>query len=38
MIIPVNIIQNELIVEIYSKRLGRAVGKVFLMKLSQNTI
>ena len=29
--------QNELMVEIYSKGLVRAIGKVSLMKLSQNT-
>ena len=29
--------QTELMVEIYSKGLVRAFGKVFFMKLSQNT-
>ena len=31
-------VQSKLIVEIYSKSLVRAIGKVFLMKLSQVTI
>ena len=37
MIIWVKILQTELMVEIYSKSLVRAIGKVFLMKLNQNT-
>ena len=37
MVIWVKILQTELMVEIYSKSLVRAIGKVFLMKLSQNT-
>ena len=32
----VNISQNELMVEIYSKSLVRAIGKVLLIKFSQN--
>ena len=31
-VIRVNIFQNELMVEIYSKSLIRAIGKVLLMK------
>ena len=33
-VIQVNIFQTELIVEIYSKSLGRAIGEVLLIKLS----
>ena len=36
-VILVNFIQTELIVEIYSKRLVRAIGKILFMKLSHNT-
>ena len=34
--IQVKIYQNELMVEIYSKSLLRAIGKVLLMKFSTN--
>ena len=34
MVIWVNNLQTELTVEIYSKSLVRAIGKVFLMNLS----
>ena len=34
MVIWVNNLQTELMAEIYSKSLVRAIGKVFLMKLS----
>ena len=34
MVIWVKNLQTELMVEIYSKSLVRAIGKVFLMKLS----
>ena len=37
MVIWVNNLQTELMVEIYSKSLVRAIGKVFLMNLSYNT-
>ena len=30
-------LQTELMVEVYSNSLVRAIGKVFLMKFSQNT-
>ena len=33
MVLWVNNMQTELMVEIYSKSLVRAIGKVFLMKL-----
>ena len=33
-VIQVNNFQNELMVEIYSKNLVRAIGKVLLMKFS----
>ena len=38
MVITVKIVQTELMVEIYSKSLGRAIGKVLLMKFSQNRV
>ena len=34
MVILVNNLQTELMVEIYSKRLVRAIGEVLLMKFS----
>ena len=35
MVIRVNIFQKELMVEIYSKSLVRAIGTVLLMKFNQ---
>ena len=37
MLIWVKYLQTELMVEIFSKSLVTAIGKVFLMKLSYNT-
>ena len=37
MVIWVKIVQTELMEEICSKHLVRAIGKVFFMKFSQNT-
>ena len=37
MVIRVKIFQTEEMVEIYSKSLVRAIGKVLLMKFSYNT-
>ena len=37
MVIQVNIFLNELLVEIFSKGLVRAIGKVLLMKFTKNT-
>ena len=38
MVIWVKYLQTELMVEIYSKSLVRAIGKVFLVKMSKNPI
>ena len=37
MVTRVNFFQTELMVEIHSKSLVRAIGKVLLMKFSENT-